>query len=62
MNKPVCNLIGEDGNIFVLAARVSDCLKKAGLRDQAFDFKNKLVLCKSYEEALVLMEEYIEIE
>ena len=60
--KPTCQLTGTDGNVFALAGTVAQCLKKAGLPDQAKEFQERLFKCASYQEALVLMGEYVEIE
>ena len=60
--KPKCNLIGADGNVFALAGCVSRSLKDAGQKDKADEFKKRLWKCKSYDEALQLMQEYVEVE
>ena len=60
--KPKCKLVGTDGNVFALAGRVSSVLKKAGQREKAREFTNKLPECKSYDEALLLMSKYVEIQ
>jgi hypothetical protein len=62
MEKPLCKLIGEDGNVFNLAARVSRTLKENDLDDKAKEVWDKLKDCKSYDEALQLFMEYVEIE
>lgn len=59
--KPKCKLIGTDGNVFALSARVQSALKKAGLHDQAEEFGEKLWDCGSYEDALRLMTEYVDV-
>ena len=59
--KPHCELVGTDGNVFALAGRVMQALKKAGQKDKALEFNSKLFQCKSYDEALVLMQEYVEV-
>lgn len=61
MGKPKCELIGTDGNVFALAGRVTKALKKAGLPEKAAEFSAKLTHCKSYDEALVLMQDYVEV-
>ena len=58
--KPKCKLVGTDGNTFALASRVSSALKKAGMKAEAIEFQQKLFRCKSYNEALCLMLEYVE--
>ena len=60
--KPRCKLSGTDGNVFALAARVSQALRRAGLNDQAEFFWGKLKVCDSYDAALTLMQEYVEVE
>lgn len=62
MSKPKCRLVGEDGNVFNLAGIVSRTLKKAGQTDQAKEFQSKLFKCGSYDDALVLMQDYVEVE
>jgi len=62
MGKPICKLIGTDGNVFALGGRVSQALKKAGEKEKAKEFSQKLFRCGSYDEALALMGEYVDIE
>lgn len=62
VSKPKCTLIGEDGNVFNLAGIVSRTLRKAGMRDKVEEFQNRLFKCGSYDEALVLMQDYVEIK
>lgn len=59
--KPKCKLVGTDGNVFALAGRVTSALKKAGQADKASEFSEKLFKCSSYEDALCLMSDYVEI-
>lgn len=60
--KPTCKLIGTDGNVFALAGQVSQALKKAGQGDRAKEFTERLMKCGSYNEALALMMDYVEVE
>ena len=60
--KPKCKLVGTDGNVFSLAGRVSQALKKAGQPEKAKEFMAKLPQCKNYGEALVLINGYVEIQ
>lgn len=62
MSKPKCKLIGTDGNIFTLAGRVQKTLKKEGLKEQAEEFMALLPNCRSYDEAIRLIMEYVEVE
>ena len=59
--KPKCKLTGTDGNVFALAGKVTRALKHAGQADKAKEFTDRLFKCKSYDEALALMGEYVEI-
>ena len=59
--KPKCKLVGTDGNVFALAGRVGRALKEAGQFGQAKEFQFKLFKCGSYDEALALMQEYVEV-
>lgn len=60
--KPKCKLIGEDGNIFNLIGIASKALKKNGLQDKASEMKDKAFQAQSYEEALSIIMEYVEVE
>ena len=61
MSKPKCNLIGVNGNVFVLIGDVKYALKKAGLSKQADEFQDKALNCGSYDEVLRLITEYVEV-
>ena len=64
MEKPKCKLIGENGNIFNLIGIASRTLKENGLPDQAEEM-SKRIMCgeaNSYDEALCIIMEYVEIE
>lgn len=62
MCKPKCKLIGTDGNVFALAARVGKVLKNAGLHEQAKEFEDNVFDSESYDEALTVMGDYVDIE
>lgn len=59
--KPTCKLIGEDGNIFNLMSKASAALKKAGMRQEASEMSNKVMSCRSYDEALCVIGDYVDI-
>ncbi len=61
MTKPICELVGTDGNVFAIIGTVSKCLKKAGLKDQAKEFQDKAFTAKSYDEVLQLCMEYVNV-
>ena len=60
-NKPICALIGEDGNVFNLAGIVSKTLKDNDQPDKADEVWAKLKACKSYDQALQMFRQYVEI-
>lgn len=60
--KPKCKLVGTNGNVFALAGKVSQTLRHAGQSDKAKEFQSKLLQCHSYDEALQLMMDYVEVE
>jgi len=59
--KPECELIGTDGNIFALMGRVIRTMNRAGLTDQVATMKDKVKKCGSYDEAIQVIMEYVEI-
>ena len=61
--KPPCKLIGENGNVFNIIARVSRTLKDYDMPEQAKEFQHKAMNeCKSYDEVLQLVMDYVTIE
>jgi len=60
--KPVCKLVGQDGNIFNLINIVSKVLKNNNLHDQAKEMTDRIFNSSSYNEALRIISEYVEIE
>ena len=64
MSKPECNLIGQNGNVFNLIGLASRTLKKAGLKEQAEEMINRITVdaeAGSYDEALRIIMEYVEV-
>ena len=61
-NKPTAKLIGADGNVFNLIGIASKALKRAGLRDQATEMSHRVFNCGSYDEALQIIQEYVDAE
>jgi len=61
-DKPKCKLIGEDGNVFNLVSIVNSALKKADMKEKAKEFTTKAFNCKSYDEVLQLIHEYVDVE
>lgn len=61
MNKIKVKLIGEDGNIFNLLSIVSRKLKRNGQRDEAEEMRERVFKSNSYDEALMIISDYVEI-
>lgn len=62
MDKPACELIGTDGNVFAIIGKVSKTLKRAGMTDKADEFTKKAFASGSYDKVLALCTEYVEVE
>jgi hypothetical protein len=59
-NKPKVKLVGENGNIYNLVGLAALALQKAGQRDKAEEMKQRLFKCLSYNEALMMIQDYVE--
>ena len=55
------DLNGSDGNIFVVIGRAAEILKQNEQRDKANEMKNRVIKQKSYDDALKVINEYVEI-
>ena len=60
-NKPDCKLIGEDGNIFNLMARAARTLRENDLSEEAKEMRERFTSSGSYDEALCIIGEYVNI-
>lgn len=60
-NKPKCPLIGQNGNIFVLMGIASKTLKENDMAEQAKEMCGRITASGSYDEALSIIDEYVEI-
>ena len=58
--KPNCPLIGQNGNIYNLVGIAAKTLKRSGLSAEASEMTEK-VFGSSYEEALGIIGEYVNI-
>ncbi|HDM3609928.1 TPA: hypothetical protein RQS77_002572 [Staphylococcus aureus] len=58
----VVELIGEDGNIFNLAGKVSKALKRNGYTEYAKELQHELFQQESYGDALNLLSDYVEVK
>lgn len=61
MQKPKCALIGKDGNIFNLMGIASRTLRNNNMREEAKEMVIRIEESKSYNEALGIIGEYVEI-
>ena len=59
--KPGCKLIGEDGNVFNLMGLAARTLRRNGLAEQATEMTERVTGCGSYDEALCIIGEYVNI-
>ncbi len=59
--KPDCALIGQDGNVFNLIGIASRTLKENQQAEQAQEMRNRITACGSYDEALCIIGEYVNI-
>lgn len=61
--KPICRLIGENGNIYNLMGIAIRTLKSNGMRAEAREMQDRIFnKAKSYNEAISIIAEYVEIE
>jgi len=60
--KPVCELIGKDGNVFNLVGIASKVLKKAGRSEQAQEMLERVFASDSYDAALSIIGEYVDVQ
>lgn len=60
--KPICALVGQDGNVFNIIGKVAGALRKAGLADKAKEFTHKAFTSSSYNAVLQLAMEYVDVE
>lgn len=62
MKKPKCDLIGKDGNIFNLMGIASRTLKRNKMQEESKEMIERITSsAKSYDEALCIIGEYVEI-
>lgn len=60
-NKPNCKLIGENGNIFNLVGIAKRTLLKNDMKEKAEEMTDRVFKSKSYDDALMIIGEYVEI-
>jgi len=59
--KPICKLVGTDGNVFAIIGRVREALRRAGQAERASEFVKRSFRAGSYDEVLRLCMEYVEV-
>ncbi len=59
--KPVCRLIGTDGNVYSIIGRVRRALEQAGQEDRAREFVERAFRAGSYDGVLQFCPEYVEV-
>lgn len=59
--KPDCALIGQNGNIYNLVGLAVRTLREHDLKEQAAEMKDRVFASGSYEEALCIIGEYVNI-
>lgn len=59
--KPNCKLLGEDGSIFNLIGIAAKTLRRNGMSEQAKEMTDKIYASGSYDEALGIIGEYVNI-
>ena len=61
IQKPDCPLIGADGNIYNLTGIAMQTLMESDLKDQAVEMSKRVLESGSYDEALGIIGEYVNI-
>jgi hypothetical protein len=61
IDKPEAQLIGQDGNVYNLMGICSRALKEAGYVDEAREMLARVTQSGSYDKALQIMGEYVDI-
>ena len=57
--KPMCPIIGANGNIFNILGIASRTLKDNGMAEEAAEMYNRVTSSGSYDEALCIITDYI---
>lgn len=58
--KPAVQLVGYNGNVFVIIGRVRDALRRDGQPERAEEWVQAAKACRSYDEVLQLTFSYVE--
>jgi len=60
--RPLCRLVGTDGNVFAIIGKVQQVLRNAGQHERATEFVRRAFAAGSYDAVLQLCFEYVEVE
>lgn len=60
--KPVCRLIGKDGNIFNQLGLATRTLHETEQHEKVSEMSGRVMKASSYDEALRIIMEYVEVE
>ena len=58
-NRPLCPIIGANGNIFNILGMASRTLRRNGMPDEAKEMYSRVTSSGSYEQALCIITDYI---
>ena len=61
-DRPVAVFSDQNGNVFNLIGIARRALKEAGYREEAEEMTEKIQKSRSYDEALAIMNEYVDVE
>ena len=61
MGRIEVELVGQDGNIFNIVGIVTREMKRNGLQKESEELNNRVFGAESYEDALRIMSEYVDI-
>jgi hypothetical protein len=60
--KPAARVIGENGNVYNVLGICARAPRDVGLAEQAEEMKERVFKSSSYDEALCIMMDYVEME
>jgi hypothetical protein len=58
--KPRVKLVGEDGNIFSIVGAAARALRRVRHAEQATEMSTRVFAAHSYDEALAIVQEYVD--
>ncbi len=59
--QPIVKLLGKDGNVFSIIARVRKALQAVGQHEQAAEYVRKAMSSGSYDAVLQLTMQYVDV-